>query len=150
MKKTIKKVMASVMAITSLAIGMIGVNANAADTDPTTVSNITIAPMNTGYWYYTPTRTKSNNSKAYLYVVSGTFSPLVKICGTNNSSGTGGTNCTLNSSGNPVSYLGASIGGTLYIRNNVRDNYNYANLGFQSSYSNMGGSIDVSWAPCTN
>ena len=145
----LKKAIASLMAFATLSTCAVGVSASAS-TSPTTIPSVQLAPMNNGTWNYTSTRAKADNSKAYLYVVSGTCTPLVKICGTNSSSATGGANCTRNSSNTAVSYLSCSVGGTLYIKNNVRDKYNYANLGFQSSYSSMGGSVQVSWAPDSN
>ena len=149
MKKSLKKTLASIMAVASLLVGVPSINAN-ADTTVSHENGISIAPCTTNYWGYSTTRSKSNNTKAYLHVSSGPCSPAVKILGGNSQDTHGNMNCTLNSSGNSVSYLVVSVGGVLYINNNVRNNYNFATLAFQSSSSYIGGYINIDWSADTN
>lgn len=144
--KKIKKIAASIMAVAAMATSMVGISAS-ADSTPSNVPTITVAPASTGTWHFTPTRSKGSDTRAYVYVSSGTISPCVGVFASD------GSNCTRNNLGQSVSSIPCSIGISYTINNDVKwhgagyTSYNSAKLGVISPYTNQGGTCTLSWAP---
>lgn len=97
MKKTFKKITASIMAVTTLAVSIVGMSANAANTTDNPINNFYVRPGTGGWERLYDNDYKSNTTPVYLYVTTSTRDFRVQTLGVNSS---GAYNCTY--SGNSV------------------------------------------------
>ncbi|MBR4022310.1 MAG: hypothetical protein IKI94_06905 [Ruminococcus sp.] len=156
MKMTFKKITAAVMAVTTLAVNMVGISASASYQD-STFTDYSIAAQ---YSRYTPTRLKEDNTPASIKVTNTNPSGCkmtVRVYGTYTSSSTpsGGTDYTYGSAkvvgvSNSYTYLPNLVGESLRYDSDGNKHNVYAYLGFKT-YSTTNGTqyftASGKWSP---
>ena len=151
---TFKKITAAVMAVTTLAVSMVGMSANAANTEDAYFNNFSAPPSISNTYLALPedengVREKHNNSSVYLYITSSPYSLFVQTWGLmgNNWSSTK-ANRTCNANGNSTTSVTVTSGRRYIIKNLINESkYTYAGLKFcSSSYYNYA-PIQGKWSP---
>ena len=143
MRETFKKIAASVMAVTTLAVGavgMTGMSASAANTGNKYFNNFYINPSAGGWTRLYQTDTKADKSYVYLHISSATRACRVHTLGV---SGSNAYECTSNTSG---AYC---VAGPEYrITNSIYENgYRKADLKFYSISNYNSDYITGAWSP---
>lgn len=143
MNKTFKKIAASIMAISTLAVSMVGMSANAA-TNANIYNNyfndFYVVPSIGGWSRLNQTDDKLDASWVYLYITSATRSVRVHTLGV---TGNSTYNCTTNSIG---AYC--EKGKEYLISNSINESgYTKADLEFYSVSSYYSDYITGAWSP---
>lgn len=139
MKNKLKKVVSSIMAVASLAVGVTGINASAANTGNKYFNDYSIVPSTSWTRLY-QTDSKQDNTRVYLTIYSASRAVRVHTLGI--SSDGSEHVCTTNTSG---AYC---VQGPEYlISNSIYGNYSKADLKFYSVSSYYGDSISGAWSP---
>lgn len=148
MKKSLKSRVLTVVITATMGLGMYGLTAFAA-TGNTSTTNFTSSykPASMDFTYLDTPRAKNVESDVFVYISSSTHTVNVQVCGSDGS--VPGANRTLDSGGNPVTSIQVPAGQSARINNDVRYDYNYAVLGFRSSSTYAGGTVNGTWAPDT-
>lgn len=138
MKKTFKKIAASIMAITSLVVGMTGISASAASTyDDIDIKNVYITASPGGWSRLNHNAPKAYQTPVYLYITTATRGFRVQTLGV---SGNTAVNRTTNGSG----YCVAGVEYLIY--NSIKPTYSYADLQFYSVSSYYSDRITGVWS----
>ena len=139
MKKIVKKVMASMLSVATLATSVAGISANASS-DNIYFYSFHINPSIGGWTRLGQTAYKDNNSYVYLYISSASRPVRVHALGIDSYGNA--HNCTCNGSAYCV------VGNEYLICNNIKESgYNYADLEFYSVSDYYGDNISGAWSP---
>ena len=155
MNKKFKRIAASVMAVMTLAVGMTGMSASAANTGDTDITNFIAPPSASGTYNPLPTsedgiRYKSNDSSVYLNITSSKYSVSVQTWGINGNtwSTSSKANWTLNSIGNKTNGVTVRAGYRYQIYNKINEKgYSNAGLKFASTNQYNSSTITGKWSP---
>lgn len=154
MKKTFKKITASIMAVTTLAVSIVGMSANAANIENTDIDNFSAPPSISNTYLAVPedengVRVKDNNSSVYLYITSSPYNLFVQTWGLSDANWSSSTaNRTCNANGASTTHVTVTPGRRYVIKNLINERGDRcAGLKFcSSSYYNYA-AIQGVWSP---
>ena len=154
MKKTFKKITASIMAVTTLAVSIVGMSANAANIENTDIDNFSAPPSISNTYLAVPedengVRVKDNNSSVYLYITSSPYNLFVQTWGLSDANWSSSTaNRTCNANGASTTHVTVTPGRRYVIKNLINERGDRcAGLKFcSSSYYNYA-AIKGKWSP---
>lgn len=139
MKKIVKKLMASMLSVATLATSVVGISANAANTTDNPFSSFHIYP-NVHWTRLNQTDSKEDYSYVYLYISSASRGVRVHALGIDSNGYA--HNCTCD--GNVYCVAGNEY----LICNSIKESgYNYADLEFYSASTYYEDYISGVWSP---
>lgn len=154
MKKTFKRVLALMMAMTSLTVSMGSLSTNAANVTDTSITSFTAPPSISNTFSALPTsqngvRVKETNTSVYLYITSSPYSVFVQTWGLSDTMWSSAVaNRTCNSSGSSTSYVTVAPGSRYVIKNLINERGDTcAGLKFCSTSYYNSATITGVWSP---
>ncbi|MCM1227219.1 MAG: hypothetical protein NC320_07315 [Clostridium sp.] len=152
MTKIFKKIAASVMAVSTLALGAAGMTASAS-TEDTNIKDFIAPPSAAGIYNPVPVnkngiRVKSTDSSVYVNITSSKYNVSVQTWGLSDTKWSGGKNLTCNSAGSTTTAVTLSSGRRYQIKNLINERgYNCAGLKMRSTSQNNSSTVQGKWSP---
>lgn len=152
MKKTFRKITASVMAAATLAVGASSMSASAS-TEDTRIKDFIAPPSAAGTYNPVPVdkngiRVKSTDSCVYVNITSSTYNVSVQTWGLSDTKWSGGKNLTCNSAGSITTAVTLSSGRRYRIKNLINERgYDCAGLKMCSTSQYNSSTVQGKWSP---